>query len=189
MSKKALWGSFQTDHQVFSVKLGEFSSFPYTQDQEGLPFCPCDETYLSDSKKKLVLFGLLVNFRTITKGSWGKSLLSFLGLALQDCSHTFLRYTKLLLNTHWPSKSIQKKKKKVLALWGILFVYGLASDTSSSYSHNLIAMAFQIMWGLWGEKDWSWESGGLLFLVITSLWRVVSSWGALLKRDMEEQWA
>lgn len=143
MSKKALWGSFQTDCQVFSVKFGEFSSFPYTQDQEGLPFCPCDETYLSDSEKKAVLFGLLVNFRTITNGSWGKSLLSFLGLALQDCPHTFLSYTKLLLNTHWPSKSVQKLKKKKY-------------EPFEEYCC-----------GLW----------------------VVSSWGDLLKRDMEEQWA
>lgn len=143
MSKKALWGSFQTDCQVFSVKFGEFSSFPYTQDQEGLPFCPCDETYLSDSEKKAVLFGLLVNFRTITNRSWGKSLLSFLGLALQDCPHTFLSYTKLLLNTHWPSKSVQKLKKKKY-------------EPFEEYCC-----------GLW----------------------VVSSWGDLLKRDMEKQWA
>ena len=113
MSKKALGGvSFQSDCQVFQWNLVNLVLSIYT-DQKGLPFCHCDETCLVDSKEKALLFGLLVDFRTISKGSRRAFFLS----------HAWLWEFPSYISFYWIHFGwiIIQKEKKRWALWGILF--------------------------------------------------------------------
>lgn len=113
-----------------------------------------------DSKQKDHFFGLisgpffrtifLVDFRTITKGLWGKDLL-FLSWLCRIASEVYFLFRSITESLAWQVMQKGGGRGKYESFQNTICF--LLAKATSHWSQNLIAMALHIVLELWGERD------------------------------------